>query len=84
MSYCGICNSHDVKFTKVDGGWYCSGCDEIHYDSEMRIESAIRTLDGVRAAKRRGCKTYGIFDEDIDQALSEAIEECKSLGIDYK
>jgi hypothetical protein len=83
MSYCVICQNHNVSFSKVEGGWYCSGCDEIHYDDEMEKESAIRTLIGIKIAISRGEKSYGIFYEDIKQALKEAQDECKRLGIEF-
>jgi hypothetical protein len=75
MGYCGICNKHGVTSEKVEGGYYCSGCDEIHYYDQLDKQNAEKTLEIIKRAKANGANTYGMFDEDINEALKNAEAE---------
>lgn len=74
MGYCGICNNNNVTFTKVEGGFYCSGCDEIQYDDEMDKESNLRILNAAKRGKAEGWKIYPNIEglgDDIDDVIRE-------------
>lgn len=84
MSYCGICNKHNVNFTKVEGGYYCSGCDEIQYDDEMDRDYIVRTLKSAKLGKREGWEIYPnikFLGEPIDEVIAEYENKCRVLGI---
>jgi hypothetical protein len=75
MSYCGICGKHDVISSRVKGGFYCSGCDEIYYYDDIEKEEAERSLRAIRSAKAAGWKIYPNweeFGEPIDEVLRKA------------
>lgn len=84
MSYCGICNNHNVTFTKVEGGYHCSGCDEIQYDDEMERDNIERTLRAAKSGKSEGWKIYPNIEglgDPIDEVISEYEGKCRALGI---
>lgn len=75
MSYCNICRKHDVIFSRVKGGFHCSGCDEIYYYDDIEKEESERSLRAIRSAKAAGWKIYPNwekFGEPIDDALRKA------------
>lgn len=75
MSYCGICNNHNVKFTRVNGGYHCSGCDEIQYDDE--IDNIERTLNAAKHGKLEGWKLYPNCDF-MGEPIDEVILRCEN------
>jgi NAD-dependent SIR2 family protein deacetylase len=84
MSYCGICNKHNVTFTQVEGGYHCSGCDEIIYDDEMERHIVKETLIAAKLGKKEGWKLYPnieLFGEPIDKVIEEYSAKCIMLGI---
>ena len=74
MAYCGICNNHNVTFSKVEGGYHCSGCDEIQYDDELEMDSIVKTLNAAKRGKAEGWKLYPNiegFGEPIDEVIGQ-------------
>lgn len=84
MSYCGICNNHNVTFTRVKGGYHCSGCDEIQYDDDLEKDIAYNTLIAATMAKREGWIIYPNWPgigEPIDEVIAKYEGKCRALGI---
>lgn len=79
MSYCGICDNNNVTFSKVNGGFYCSGCDEIQYDNEIYLENAKTTLRAVRLGKREGWKIYPNCEILGGEPIDDVIEKYELL-----
>jgi hypothetical protein len=84
MSYCGICNNHNVTFEKVEGGYHCSGCNEIQYDDEMERDNIEKTLRAAKRGKGEGWKIYPNwegFGEPVDDVIAVYENKLKRLGI---
>jgi hypothetical protein len=84
MSYCGICNNHDVTFSKVEGGYHCSGCNEILYDDEMERDNIKKSLEAVKGGKSLGWEIYPNIKgmgKPIDKVIAEYEGKCRALGI---
>jgi hypothetical protein len=83
MSYCGLCDTHDVKLTYSKEGVECSNCG-FDYHENIERDNAERTLNAIKRFKRDGGKYYPndpSFGKPIDVALKDAEERCIKLGL---
>lgn len=84
MAYCGLCDTHDVTFTYSTDGIECSNCG-FDYHENLEKDNAERSLRAIKSAKRDGWKIYpndiSLGGRPIDEALQDAENRCKKLGI---
>lgn len=83
MSYCGLCDTHNVKFTICKEGIECSNCG-FDYHENLEKDNAEKSLRAIQSAKSAGWKLYpndAFMGKPIDEALKNAEARCKKLGL---
>lgn len=83
MSYCGLCDTHDVKITYSKDGVECSNCG-FDWHENLEMDNAERSLRAIRSGKRDGWKIYPNIQglgEPIDRVLKQAEDRCLKLGL---
>jgi len=82
MSYCGLCDTHNVTFTYSKDGIECSNCG-FDWHENLDMDNAERTLRAIKSGIHNGWKLYPNDDflgKPINKALADAEERCKQLG----
>lgn len=83
MSYCGLCDTHNVKITYSKDGIECSSCG-FDWHENLEKDIAERNLRAIKSGKAAGWKLYPNdpgFGEPIDKALKSAQDRCLGLGL---
>ena len=83
MSYCGLCDSHNVKFTYSKDGVECSNCG-FDWHENLDMDNAERSLRAIKSGVAAGWKFYPNdpgFGSPIEEALKDAQERCIKLGL---